>query len=163
MDYLIERYLEYLSHIRDPKTVRQKRYWLNHLLRFGSLNLNFQNLVEFYKSLRDKGLKDNTIEQVIRDARKFILWVQKHYPELEASFDDETFEEIKLAKRRNLKPKEEESFTEEQLQKILDGLKYPHKWKTGSKANKEDRQSVVKESDVRLPPIAINSNQEWIC
>jgi len=114
-DILLENYLEYLSRIRDPKTVRQKRYWLNHLLKFGSLNLNSQNLVEFYKFLKDKGLKDNTIEQVIRDARKFILWVQKHYPDWNAFFDDETFEEIKLAKRKNLKPKEEETFTEEQL------------------------------------------------
>jgi len=123
MDYLIDLYLEYLSHIRDPKTVRQKRYWLNHLLKFGSLNLNSQNLVEFYKFLKDKGLKDNTIEQVIRDARKFILWVQKHYPDWNAFFDDETFEEIKLAKRKNLKPKEEETFTEEQLKLVLETTK----------------------------------------
>jgi len=124
MDYLIDRYLEYLSHIRDPKTVRQKKYWLAHLERFGTLNLSARNLAEFFRYLKEKGLKDNTIEQILRDARKFIRWVQKHYPETEAYFDDETFEEIKLAKRKNLKPKdEEETFTDEQLKLILETAK----------------------------------------
>jgi len=90
MDYLTDRYLEYLSHIRDPKTVRQKRYWLAHLERFGTLNLSARNLAEFFRYLKEKGLKDNTIEQILRDVRKFIRWVQKHYPEMEAYFDDET-------------------------------------------------------------------------
>jgi integrase len=93
------------------------------LERFGSLDLSSQNLVKFYKFLKDKGLKNNTIEQVLRDAWKFILWVQKHYPDWNAFFDKETFEEIKLAKRKRLKQKEEETFTEDQLREVFEATK----------------------------------------
>jgi len=39
-----------------PKTVRQKRYWLNYLLKIGSLNLNSQNFMGFTNALKTKGL-----------------------------------------------------------------------------------------------------------
>ena len=118
----INDFVEYLSVMRDPKTVRQKSYNLKHLKNFGSLNLLGFRLAKFYKHLKEKGLKETSIEQILLDTRLFINWVKRNYPTLKVYFDEETYREIKRYKKR-FKGEERETFTEEELKRIFEHLK----------------------------------------
>lgn len=119
---LVEDFAEYLSVMRDPKTVRQKVYNLRHLVDFGSLNLRGFRLAKFYKHLKEKGLKESTIGQILLDTRMFVRWIKRNFPELEVYFDDTTLSEIKKSKKRPRR-EEREAFTEEELEKILSHLR----------------------------------------
>jgi len=122
IEELIEDFAEYLSVMRDRKTVRQKVYNLKHLKEFGSLNLYGFRLAKFYKRLKEKGLKETTVEQILLDTRRFINWIRRNYPEVKVGFDDETYREIKRYKKR-FSSKDRETFTEGELKEIFQYLK----------------------------------------
>jgi len=79
VERLIEEYLSQLSKVRDHKTVRRKEHLLKHLQAWADFPVPFDqsNVFSFYDYLKQKGLKDSTIYEILRESKLFYEYLRE--------------------------------------------------------------------------------------
>ena len=124
MEYLVDLYLEELKGIRDPKTVWFKEGRLKHFTeRYDHLlDMGRQELLDFYRFLKEKGLKENTIRATLEEVRRFYRWLsQRGYS---AEFDSEALRDIYRAKRKQEEVrKKKKYYSDDELNLILRAIR----------------------------------------
>jgi len=122
MDWLIDIYLEELRKIRDPKTVETKEHLLKHFAGYTDdlVDIDRKELLSFYEHLKEKGLKESTIREILKAVRQFYRWLrQKGYS---VKFDSEALADIYRAKRKQER-KGKKYYSDDELETILSAIR----------------------------------------
>jgi len=122
MDWLIDIYLEELRKIRDPKTVETKEHLLKHFTGYTDnlVDLDRGELLSFYEHLKEKGLKESTIREILKAVRQFYRWLRQRGYSVE--FDSEALEDIYRAKRKQER-KGKKYYSDDELETILSAIR----------------------------------------
>ena len=122
MEWLIDAYLEELKKIRDPKTVETKGHLLKHLASYTDdlIDLDRRELLSFYEYLKEKGLKESTIREILKNIRQFYRWLrQRGYS---AEFDSEALADIYRGRRKQDK-RGKKYYSDQELELILSAIR----------------------------------------
>ena len=122
MDWLIDTYLEELRKIRDPKTIETKEYLLKHLTSYTNdlIDLDRRELLYFYEHLKEKGLKESTIREILKNIRQFYRWLKQRGYSVE--FDSEALKDIYRSKKKQEK-KKKKYYPDNELETILSAIR----------------------------------------
>ena len=122
MYWLIDTYLEELKKIRNPKTVETKEHLLKHLTAYADdlIDLDRRELIRFYENLKEKGLKESTIKEILKAVRQFYRWLgQRGYS---VEFDSEALKDIYRSKRKQEK-RRKKYYSDQDLETILSAIR----------------------------------------
>ena len=124
MEHLVDLYLEELKGIRDPKTVGFKEGRLKHFVeRYDHLlDMDRRELLDFYRYLRGKGLKESTIRATLEEVRRFYRWLSQRGYSVE--FDSEALADIYRAKRKQEESRRRKKYySDDELNLILKAIR----------------------------------------
>ncbi len=122
MEWLVDLYLKEQSKIRDPKTVETKGHLLKHLISYTDdlVDMDRREVLSFYEHLKEKGLKESTIREILKNIRQFYRWLKQRGYSIE--FDSEALKDIYRARRKQDKRKKK-YYSDGELETILSAIR----------------------------------------